>query len=58
MPTGGEKNGLDWIATDEEGFLAIVAGCAVFFKRDSVGTVLEPERLYFPYESDGGKDFL
>jgi len=50
------KNGLDWIATDEE--VLAMSQEARFFKRDSLGTVLEPERLYLPYESDGVKIFF
>ena len=49
-------NGLEWIATDEE-VLAMSQG-ARFFKRDGLGTVLEPERLYIPYEFQGVKIFF
>jgi len=54
--TLASQNNLEWIATDE-GVLAM-SQSGRFFKRDGVGTVLEPERLYVPYDCKGVKIFF
>jgi len=50
------RNELQWIATDEE--VLAMSQSERFFKRDGLGTIEEPERLYLPYEFGDVKIFF